>query len=144
MIGTVFTLSLGRLFVGVAAGVSNVTFGKSIGENMPDKYAERASMMLNASICVGLFFCYFLGEILPDPEDIQANKDDELWRVIYFVPAVVGVVVILLVVLIFRQEPITYCIMNDLEEEGKAHMNRVYRKGDNSGDYQTIDELIDA
>ena len=100
-------------------------------------------MMLNASICIGLFFCYLMGEILPDPEDIQANRDDELWRVIYIVPAIVGIIVILLVLLIFRDEPVTYCIMNDLEEEGKRHMARVYRKKDLT-DAQTIDELIES
>ena len=33
--------------------------------------------------------------------------------------------------------------MNDLEEEGKRHMNRVYRKKDLTN-AQTIDELIDS
>lgn len=128
MFGTVVTLSIGRVLVGVAAGISNVTFGKFIGENMPERYAERASMMLNASVCVGLFFCYLMGELLPSPDDIQANKDDELWRVIYLVPGIVGVIVVLLVLLVFRQEPITYCIMSGRDEEGKRHMARVYRK----------------
>ena len=132
MIGTMATLSIGRLLVGVGAAICNICFGKSIGENMPEYISERAAMMLNASICVGFFFCFLMGEFLPDPEDIQANKDDELWRVIYIMPAIIGLIVILLILLVFRQEPITYCIMNNLEEDGKIHMKRVYRKKDQS------------
>jgi len=55
-----------------------------------------------------------MGEILPDSKDTQGLIDDELWRVIYLVPALVGIIVSLLVLLVFRQEPISYCIMNDL------------------------------
>lgn len=73
MFATVETLSIGRLFVGVAAGISNVTYGKFICENMPERLASRASMMQNGSICCGFFFCFLMGEILPLPEDTEAN-----------------------------------------------------------------------
>ena len=141
MEGTVWSLSIGRFLVGISAGISNVTYGKLIGENMPERMASRAAMMLNGSICVGIFFCFLMGELLPLPEDIQANKDDELWRVIYLVPAIVGLIVILLVVFVFKQEPITFCIMNNRVEEGREHMTRVYRKSDETTP-ESLEELL--
>ena len=39
MIGTVPFLTLGRLFLGVAAGAYNVVFGKMVVENMPSELA---------------------------------------------------------------------------------------------------------
>jgi len=37
MVGTTPFLSIGRLFVGLAAGTANVVFGKMINETMPEK-----------------------------------------------------------------------------------------------------------
>jgi len=68
-------------------------------------------------------------------------KDDELWRVIYLVPTIVGIIVSLLVLFIFRYEPISFCIMNGLEEEGKKHMARVYIKKDPTSS-ESLDEII--
>jgi len=118
MAGTVPYLSIGRLFVGVAGGISSVTYSKFIMENMPEKLADKFSLCLNVSICIGLIPCFLMGELLPDPSDYQGNKDDELWRVIFAFPALIAVIVSVLVLLVFKHEPISYCIMNDLEEEG--------------------------
>ena len=69
MIGTVPFLTIGRLLLGVAAGVYNVVFGKMIVENMSTQLAEKFAMVHNASICVGLVLAYGLGAILPDAKD---------------------------------------------------------------------------
>ena len=85
-------------------------------------------MAHNASINVGLILCYGLGALLPDPEDVQANQEDQLWRVIWLMPLVIGVVEILLVFVVFRQEPVGYCIMEGRDQEGRNHLARIYRK----------------
>ena len=59
-------------------------------------------MCHNASICVGFVAVFGMGAILPDPDDFEANKNDELWRIIYLAPAFIGVIEILLIVTIFR------------------------------------------
>ena len=99
-------------------------------------------MCHNASICVGLVAAYGMGGFLPDPEDLQANKDDEMWRIIYLMPALIGLVGIILILSVFRQEPISYCIMMGYEEQGMAHMRRLYRKVDPDSP-ETIDEILE-
>ena len=99
-------------------------------------------MCHSAAIQVGLFAALSMGGILPDPKDTQANKEDELWRVIYLVPAFIGTFELITALLIFRLEPIAYCVMMGYEEEGKQHMRRVYRKVD-PGSPETIDEILE-
>lgn len=123
-------LTIGRIIVGVAGGISNVCYSKFIYENMPEKLASMFGICLNASCSIGIIPCLQLGGILPDPNDLQANRDDSLWRVIYIVPAIIGFITSLLVIFVFTEEPISFCIMNGLDEEGKRHMKRVYSKKD--------------
>ena len=115
MIGTTPFLTIGRLLLGVAAGVYNVIFGKMIVENTPVKLAQKLAMCHNASICVGLPVAFGMGGFLPDPDDFEANKADELWRIIYFTPAIIGIIEIILIVCVFKQEPIAFCIMMGYE-----------------------------
>lgn len=70
MVGTVPFLSIGRILIGIAGGVSNVTYGKFILENMPNDLAAKFSMCLGASLCVGYVPCFLMGDFLPDPTDI--------------------------------------------------------------------------
>ena len=48
-------------------------------------------------------------------------------------PAVIGVIGILLISLVFRLEPIAYCIMMGFEEQGKKHLAKIYSKKDPDG-----------
>ena len=106
MIGTTPFLTIGRLFLGIAAGIYNVIFGKVILENLPEKLAQKLALSHNGSICTGFVLAFGLGSILPDSGDFEANKADELWRVIYLMPAFIGVIESLLIGLIFKHEPI--------------------------------------
>ena len=76
MYDSVFCLTLGRLILGISAGLANIVYGKSITENFPEKLSSWLAMLLNASICTGIFAALLMGGILPDPEDIEANKND--------------------------------------------------------------------
>ena len=130
MFDTVLFLTLGRLVLGFAAGILNLIYGKSIIENFPEKLASTLAMMCNASICIGIFACFVLGGILPDPDDIEANKDDQMWRIIYGMPVAIGVFGILSLLFVYRYEPIGYLVSKDLEAECKLHMHKVYSKKD--------------
>ena len=74
MIATIPFLTIGRLLVGVAAGIHNVTFSKMIVENMSVQLSQKLAMCHSASIQVGVFVAYGMGGILPDPKDAQASK----------------------------------------------------------------------
>ena len=51
-----------------------------------------------------------------------------MWRVTWLAPAVIGIVVILLTLLVFRYDPVAFCLMEGNEEEGILHLKRVYSK----------------
>ena len=118
MYDSVFMLSLGRFVLGISAGLANMVYGKSITENFPEKLASWLAMLLNAGICCGIFVALLMGGLLPDPEDKEANKSDENWRLIYAAPGIIGVVELILILFIFRYEPIAYCVSKGFEEEG--------------------------
>ena len=116
MVGTTPFLTLGRLVGGISAGIINVIFSKMLTENMPERLASKFAMFHNAGVCLPLTPCFLMGAFLPDPKDFEGNKEDELWRVIFMVPAVIGIISILLITLFFNLEPIAYCIMIDDQE----------------------------
>ena len=141
MFGTVESLTISRLLIGVAGSLGNIIYCKSMNETFPEKMASVLGCLCNASICFGIYLAFLLGVILPNPEDTEANKEDEMWRVIYCFPAIVALVELLLILCVFRYDPVTYCISMGYEKEGKLHMQRVYRKKDPTSN-ETIDEIL--
>ena len=69
MIGSVEFLTIGRVFLGIASGISNVIFGKMITENLPQKYISKFSMVHNVNICVEILVKFLMGAFLPDSDD---------------------------------------------------------------------------
>jgi len=134
MVTLTSTLSLGRFLLGVGAGIHNVAFSKLINETIPTSVMSSFAMATNASTCIGFMVVFFLGAVLPDPEDLQANKDDEMWRVIWLGPAVVGIVMILLVLFVMRLEPILFSVMKGDTNEGIEHLRKVYRPTETESD----------
>ena len=118
MIGSVFSITVARFLLGVAGGFANIIFGKSVNENFPEKLASKLGLLNNTMVCFGVGFAYGLGSILPDPKDVDANKEDENWRFIYSVPGMVGIISIILLLTVFRYEPVSFCINVGLEKEG--------------------------
>ena len=127
MIPHTSTLTICRFLLGVGAGFQNVAFGKLVTETIPISVMSYFAMAHNASICVGLMVVFFLGSVLPDPDDLEANKQDEFWRIIWIFPAIIGLIEILLTLFVIRLEPINYCVMTGRDEEGKKHLRKVYR-----------------
>ena len=106
-------LSLGRVLLGIAAGIFNVAFGKMITETIPQQWVASFTMSLNPAVAIGYIPCFGLGVLLPDPKDVQANVETEMWRVIWLMPALIGIVSIVLVLVIMPYEPVAFCLMED-------------------------------
>ena len=137
------TLSIGRLVLGIGAGIMNIVFGAMISETIPSHLVPSFSMMHNGSINIGYLPALGLAALLPDPKDFEANKEDELWRVIWVSPAIIGVVVILLVLFVFKEEPVSYCLMKGRDDEALQHLSKVYRKKKDSCS-ETIEQLLET
>ena len=69
---------------------------------------------------------FFLGVLLP--KDKADYADSEGWRVIFSMPCIIAFIQIVLLLFVFRQEPIDFCIGNDRNEEAKVLMRKVYKK----------------
>ena len=122
------TLSIGRLLLGIGAGIMNVAFGKMITETIPEHIVSTFAMAHNASVCIGFIAVFGLAALLPDAKDLEANKADEYWRVIWLAPGAIGLIVIMMVLLVFRYEPVAYCLMLGRDEEAQLHLKKVYKK----------------
>ena len=112
---------------GITAGIACNVMGKSIDETVPLEVQGQFGTLLNAYICIGFPISYGLGAILPTDEDLMA--EDERWRIIYGVPALIAIIQISLFLLVIRQEPVAFSIAEGKEEEAKALLRRVYKSG---------------
>ena len=65
--------------------------------------------------------------------------DDENWRVIFAMPAVIAIIQILLFLFVFKEEPVAFNIAEGKEAEAKALLKRIYK----SKDVADFDRLID-
>ena len=64
-----YSMAVGRLLVGLGAGIFNVAFGKLINETIPSSVMATFAMAHNAGICFGFMLIFFLGAVLPDFDD---------------------------------------------------------------------------
>ena len=85
-------------------------------ENIPPKYLSKFAMSHNAIICFGFILTFGMGSFLPDGDDSEGNFKDENWRIIFLLPAPIGLICSLLVIFVFKYEPINYCIMMGYDE----------------------------
>lgn len=119
LIRTVPTILIGRFMCGFAAGILNMCSMKSILETVPVKYSGAFGAMTNIFLNIGAMLCSVLGMALPsDPEDYS---EDEMWRLTYAFPIVLALIQILLMLTIFRWEPIDFSIRAG-KDENALHM----------------------
>ena len=135
------TLTIGRFLCGVGAGAMNVAFSKLINETIPAKIMSSFAMAHNIALCFGFFACFLFGGVLPDQDDVQANKDDEMWRIIWLGPVAIGIFTIAMTLFVMRLEPVAYCMMTRRNHEGRKHLAKIYRKKSLDND-EKLEEII--
>ena len=74
--------------------------GKSLDETVPVAIQGQFGTLLNLYITIGFLLCYALGAILPKDKDLFVS--DNNWRIIFIMPAVIGVLQIGLMMCVFR------------------------------------------
>ena len=62
-------------------------------------------------MCIGYIATFAPAELLPDQDDEQKQKEDEMWRVIWLMPAFSAIVVLLSIKIFFPYETVAYCLM---------------------------------
>ena len=122
----------------------NVIFAKILTENFSDQHAARLGFLTNAGIACGISACLSLGVLLPEFEDIEANKLNETWRIIFMTPAMIGFFVMLMLLCVYKEDTITYCIQKGLKNEAKSVMKKIYRLKATELPNYTFDDVIEA
>lgn len=51
-----------------------------------------------------------------------------MWRVIWLVPAFIGIAVVLLVHFFFPYETVAFCLIQGKDKEAMLHMKKVYKQ----------------
>lgn len=121
---TVATLTIGRLLSGVAAGTLTVVLSKSLYETAPQELSGQFGAMANFYIAFSIFLASFSGVVLPlDKEDYKA---DEMWRIVYACPLVLGVVQLCLFLFVYKEEPILFSISKKDDKQAVAMIKRVF------------------
>ena len=96
------SLGVGRFIVGAGASCFTVVIGKLCVETIPGHLVAQFAMSISAMMSIGFIPVFGLAAFLPDFEDKEALKNDEMWRLIWLGPAAVGVIMILLVLTVYR------------------------------------------
>ena len=122
----------------------NVIFSKILVENFSDRYTARFGFLTNAGIACGVWVCFSMGVLLPDFEDVEANKTNETWRIIFMTPAILGLFVMIMFLCVYKEDTIIYCVQMGLKNEARSAMRRLYRlKDEKTSNYQ-IDDVFEA
>ena len=120
-----FCFTAGRFLVGIASGISNNVMGKSLDETVPSEVSQQFGILIAVYIVLGFTACYALGFILPTEENLLA--EDERWRIILFMPAVIAAISILALFLVYREEPIAFNIAKGNDSDAKKLLRKVYK-----------------
>ena len=105
----------------------NVIFAKILAENFSDRHAARFGFLTNVGIACGIWACLSLGVFLPDTEDEEGNRENESWRLVFMMPAILGFLVMLMLIFVYKEDTITYCVQKGLKDEAKSAMRKLYR-----------------
>mmetsp|Transcript_25446 Transcript_25446/g.29877 ORF Transcript_25446/g.29877 Transcript_25446/m.29877 type:complete len:128 (+) Transcript_25446:667-1050(+) len=73
-----------------------------------------------------------MAALLPSADDIEANQVDEMWRIIWLMPAFVSLITIPFVLLAFRHEPVQFCLVGGLERQGLQHLAKIFKLNDSA------------
>lgn len=120
LVRTLPTICVGRFVLGVSAGMLNVACGKSIDETMPLNLIGAFGAITNFGINFGITWIMLLGFMLPPMEDTTQQETDQLWRIIFGLPGVIAIFHIILLLTIFKEEPIIFNISNGNLKEAQT------------------------
>lgn len=93
----------------------------------------------STNICIntGIMMITILGVGNPEHEyeDLKASS---YWRFIYFFPVIPSTISILMFLFVHREDSLMYCLQNDMEDEYKNQVAKIYRDEDEN----TRDQII--
>jgi MFS family permease len=108
MVQSLFTLCLGRFMFGISGGVLSAVMSISMNETVPKELYGSFGAMTNFYILLGLLISAAFGGVLPTDPELWVQDDN--WRIIYGMPAVIAMIQIAFLLVHFTEEPIAFSI----------------------------------
>ena len=140
---SVYTLSIGKFLNGFFVTVVQIAQIKMINETVPVYLIGAFAPIVDAMISFGYTLVFGFGKGLPqedynpeltnDKENLdalEANKNDNFWRVIYLFPMLINCFMLASFMLFIRNESIMFCLSEDRDEDAKALIDKVYHKNE--------------
>lgn len=124
LVRTLATILIGRFICGFAAGIFQMCSIKSIFETVPEKHCGVFGSLTNIFLNFGGLFCVVLGMAVPQNEEDYA--DDQMWRLSYAFPMVLSTLQIVLLLAVFKWEPIDFSIKAGQDEKALQFIAKVY------------------
>ena len=111
LILTIPTILIGRLIYGFAAGVLTVSMQKCMCETVPLSLTSIFGAFTGIYINFAGVICLLLGLTLPS--DVSQYRNDNFWRLIFGFNMIFAVLQILLLLFVFKYEPINFLIQDN-------------------------------
>jgi hypothetical protein len=103
---------------------------KSIVESVPEKYSGSLGALTNIGLNSGVLLCVIVGLAVPsDPEDYL---DDQWWRLTFGFPILIITAQLIIMLAIFRYEPVDFSIKVGKDENAVKMLKLLYTCTDES------------
>lgn len=124
LVRTIPTLIIGRFISGFAAGVLTAAMTKCIVETLPGDIAGMFGAATAISINFAGVICLILGLTLPN--DPTQYKNDGNWRIIYGFPFIFVTLQEILLLFLFKYEPVNFSIKSGDDIQARKFLDLLY------------------
>lgn len=135
----VWAIILGKFLQGISVTVVHLAVMKIINETVPLSMVGYFGVFIQLCGSIGMLLCLGLGIMMPpadydpsilnDPQNqeaYEADKEDNYWRLINFVPVISCVVMLFNFCVFIKTEPIMFSIRNNNLEDAKVMIKKIY------------------
>jgi len=121
---------IGRYLFGFCCGVFSVAGPKMLDETVPIHLSSSFGTATNTFLSGGIMVALLLGAGLPDDDDLEGQKADGFWRVLYGFPYACQALTIIMFTTCWPEDSITYNISTGNDEHALSLITRVYAKSE--------------
>jgi len=119
-------ICIGRFGFGFCCGVFSVAGPKMLDETVPIHLNSSFGTATNTFLSGGIMIAVVLGVLLPEDKDLELQKADGNWRILYGFPYICQFFTVLIFACCFREDSITFSISQGKDDEALALIKKVY------------------
>jgi hypothetical protein len=97
---------------------------KALYETVPQSLSGQFGVLTNLYICFAILLATIVGVMLPT--DPVYYSEDKMWRVIFAFPIFFAVIQMALLLVYFKEEPVSYCIALKKDKQAIRFIKKIY------------------